>query len=214
MEWWATLYQERTYKRKGHKLFGANFHLHFPNQMHIFFDQFSVVRWEERTEARNCNSFDHEHSFFTPFLCTILNILAEICSPEKYSMKDEQGPYTSWQQHVTGCNKSNCFVITSSQCFVNLPTTVLRTVILASTVCRKCTNHLGFVVSRAAILSIGWVQCTSGGNSASWLFKSSGAVSSTDPCDARPLRSGEPGLSDVISRNKIRISQITDTPTY
>lgn len=127
----------------------------------------------------------NKHPFFTPFLCTILNLHTEICSSERYSMKDEQGPYTSWQQHVTGCNKSNCFVITSSQCFVscslnihykavvtkassvNLPTTMLYTIILALTVCKECTNHFIFVVSRAAILSIGWVQCTSGGKRAS-----------------------------------------------
>ena len=141
MEWWATLYQERTYKHKGRKLFGANFHLHFPSQMHIFFNQFSVVRWEEQNEARNCESFDYKHSFLTPFLRTISNLHAEICCPEKYSMKDAQGPYTSWQHYVTGCNKNNCFVITSLQCFVSCSLNIhYKSVVTNSKFCESTNN--------------------------------------------------------------------------
>ena len=191
--------------------------------MHISFNQFSVLRSEEQTEARNCDSSDHnKHSFFMPFLCTILygNLQRDKISTQKFipqksiPQKMSNVLYTSWQEPVTGCNNSNCLVITSSQhfascslniqCwwtanFVDLLTTLLFTIVLTLTVPKECTNH---VISFATIHSSGWLHFNSGGNSASCLFRISVAVSFTGPCDARPLRSGELWLSDGISIEK------------
>lgn len=123
----------------------------------------------------------------------------------------------TWWQNVQMCMSITwrtalaweIFGLASGSLLILASSSLLRSPTVQMFLCVSSTInafvHFSFVVRRAAIHSIGSLQFTSCGKNASWLFRSSVAVSFTDPCDTRPLRSGELWPSDVIPDKVQRI---------